>query len=167
MAVMIGPVMAAAMAIVWRTRVMGRRTVMTVVAAGEQSAHCEKGDGSGKLLSILPCEHIDPSCLLNQPALLGCIIAKGNWKTLSAGLKSHKICKPLRAPCAFLFRYIKKAGSPPPDGFIRENLLPCFPALTDVPAFAGFLRGFVHAGEGLLDAFAVMGVVHGVVGMDA
>ena len=59
MAVMIRSVVAAAMTLVRRTRwMMGRWTVMTVVAAGEQSAHCEKGDSSCKLLSILPCEHI-------------------------------------------------------------------------------------------------------------
>ena len=112
MAVMIGPVVAAAMAFMRRTRVMGRRTVMTVVAAGEQSAHCEKGDSSYKLLSILPCEHVNPSCLLNQPILLGCIIPKGNWKMLSAGLKCHKIYKSLSVPLCFLISLYKKAGKP-------------------------------------------------------
>ena len=168
MTVMIRPVVAAAMTLVRRPRwMMGRRTVMAVVAAGKQSAHCEKGDSSCKLLSILPCEHVNPSCLLNQPILLGCIIPKGNWKMLSAGLKCHKICKSLSVPLCFLISLYKKAGKTPPDGFIGENLLPRFPILTDVPAFACFFRGFVHAGEGLLDAFAVMGVVHCVVGTDA
>ena len=44
-----------------RMRFRMRMRVMTVVivfcAAGEQPTYCEKGDGCGEFLPILPCEH--------------------------------------------------------------------------------------------------------------
>ena len=78
-----------------RMRFRMRMWVMTVVivfcAAGEHTAYCEKGDGCGEFLPILPCEHINPSCRLARPVPFVCIIPKGHWRMLRARLKWHKI----------------------------------------------------------------------------
>ena len=64
--------------------------MMVIVAAGEQPAHCEKGNGSGEFLPSLQRKHVNPSCLLNQPNPFDCIIPKGDWKKLNGRLKYHK-----------------------------------------------------------------------------
>lgn len=64
--------------------------MMVIVAAGEQPAHCEKGNGSGEFLPSFQCKHLNPSCLLNRQNPFGCIIPKGDWKKLNGRLKYHK-----------------------------------------------------------------------------
>jgi hypothetical protein len=86
MAVMLVPAMVLMTAIV---RGIWMRMVMTIVsvAAGSHSAHCEKGDSSGKLLMVLQRKQTLYPCHLNQPLSFGCIISQENWKMLRARLK--------------------------------------------------------------------------------
>ena len=44
--------------------------VGVIVAAGGQTAHCEKGDGCGELLLVIPCEHVTPLRFFIQCSLL-------------------------------------------------------------------------------------------------
>ena len=87
MAVMIARRGAAAVFLV--RRMMGRMMMAAVVAAGEQSARCEKGDGCGEFLLILQSKYTSP-CHGDQLLSFARIVTCEGWKLVSKGLERHE-----------------------------------------------------------------------------
>ena len=59
-----------------------------VVAAGEQSARCEKGDGCGEFLLVLQSKYTSP-CHGDQLLSFARIVTCEGWKLVSKGLERH------------------------------------------------------------------------------
>ena len=91
MAVMIARRGAAAVFLV--RRMMGRMMMAAVVAAGEQSARCEKGDGCGEFLLVLQSKYTSP-CHGDQLLSFARIVTCEGWKLVSKGLERHEKFSP-------------------------------------------------------------------------
>lgn len=76
-------------AVILVRRVMGRMMMAAVVAAGEQSARCEKGDGCGEFLLILQSKYTSP-CHGDQLLSFARIVTCEGWKLVSKGLERHE-----------------------------------------------------------------------------